>query len=242
MPSSGSNSSKRARGNSRRRPKLVGPSPKTATSDRILVSAAHLFAKLGFANTSMPAIAKQSGISPGAIYWHFNSKAQLLMEVVRYALHTLPTSVQVLEPEPAELDASDLPEFAASYTTPDYKLMRQLSLEIHAAASRGRDAKSLLTKVDGEAARRISESLLAAQNSGVFEKKLDPYFAAIFFQVMMMGLAHLDTLQPDLIGNQSWHDFIFDRVSAALSLRRPTQAKSDSNPSLSSKNAELESE
>ena len=40
---------------------------------------------------------------PGAIYRHFESKAQLLMEVVRYALQTLPTSVQVLEP--AELDA-----------------------------------------------------------------------------------------------------------------------------------------
>ena len=84
----------------------------------------------------MPAIAKQSGISPGAIYRHFDSKAQLLVEVVRYALQTLPTSVQLLEP--AELDAADLPQFGASYTTPQYKLIRQLSLEIHAAASRAR--------------------------------------------------------------------------------------------------------
>ncbi len=196
------------------------------------MSAAHLFATHGFANTSMPAIAKQSGITPGAIYRHFDSKAQLLVEVVRYALQTLPTSVRVLEP--AELDACELPEFAASYTTPEYKLIRQLSLEIHAAASRARDAKTLLSKVNEESARVISRSISAAQKSGKFDKNLDPDFAAIFLQVTIMGLSHLDTLQPDLIGNQAWHDFILDRVSAVLGFRRPTRANPDSNHNLHS--------
>jgi AcrR family transcriptional regulator len=216
---------------------LAGSSAQTTTSDRILMSAAHLFATLGFANTSMPAIAKQSGISPGAIYRHFDSKAHLLMEVVRYALQTLPTSVQVLEP--AELDASDLPEFAASYTTPEYKLIRQLSLEIHAAASRAHDAKTLLAKVDEESARVISRSISAAQIGGTFDQNLDPDFAAIFFQVMIMGLAHLDTLKPNLIGNQSWHDFILARVSAILGFRRPSSKNTDSDHDpFSSNNAE----
>jgi len=215
----------------------VGISAQTATSDRILISAAHLFATLGFANTSMPAIAKQSGISPGAIYRHFDSKAQLLVKVVQYALQTLPTSVQVLEP--AELDAADLPEFAASYTTPEYKLIRQLSLEIHAAASRAHDAKTLLAKVNEESARVISRSISAAQDGGTFDQNLDPDFAAIFFQVMIMGLAHLDTLKPDLIGNRSWHDFVLARVSAVLGFRRPTSANSDSSHDpISSNNAE----
>jgi AcrR family transcriptional regulator len=237
--SSGSKVSRRARTNSPEGQGLVGPSAQTATSDRILMSAAHLFATHGFANTSMPAIAKQSGITPGAIYRHFDSKAQLLVEVVRYALQTLPTSVRVLEP--AELDACELPEFAASYTTPEYKLIRQLSLEIHAAASRARDAKTLLSKVNEESARVISRSISAAQKSGKFDKNLDPDFAAIFLQVTIMGLSHLDTLQPDLIGNQAWHDFILDRVSAVLGFRRPPRANPDSNHNLRSPDsAELE--
>jgi AcrR family transcriptional regulator len=236
-PSSGSKISKRARGKSPPIPGLEGATAQTATGDRILISAAQLFATLGFANTSMPAIAKQSGISPGAIYRHFDSKAQLLREVVRYALQTLPTSVQVLEP--AELDAADLPEFAASYTTPEYKLIRQLSLEIHAAATRAHDAKTLLAKVDEEAARVISRSISAAQKSGTFDQNLDPNFAAIFFQVMIMGLAHLDTLNPNLIGNQSWHDFILARVSAVLGFRRPATANTGSNHDpISSNNAQ----
>jgi AcrR family transcriptional regulator len=222
------------RPNSKRKPGSVGSSAPTATSDRILISAAQLFATLGFAHTSMPAIAKRSGITPGAIYRHFESKAELLMAVVRYALQTLPTSVQVLEP--AELDARDLPGFAANYSTPEYKLIRQLSLEIHAAAGRERDAKALLSRVDEESAQIISRSIAAAQHSGAFDRNLDPYFAAIFVQAVILGLAHLETLQPNLIGNRSWHDFILDRVSAVLGFRPPASAQADSNHDLHSSN------
>jgi len=246
--SSGSKAARRTRAKSPRRRRvnsldqgLLGPAALTATSDRILMSAANLFATLGFAHTSMPAIAKQSGITPGAIYRHFESKAELLMAVVRYALETLPTSVRVLEP--AQLDASDLPEFAASYTTPGYKLIRQLSLEVHAAGTRADDAGALLTKVNAESARVISRSISAAQKNGTLDPKLDPDFAAIFFQAMVMGLAHLDTLQPGLIGNQSWHDFVLDRISAVLGFQRPARARPDSSEDpLSSDAAELDSD
>jgi AcrR family transcriptional regulator len=234
---SGAKVPRQARAKAQRKPGPADPTAQTGTSDRILISAARLFATLGFANTSMPAIAKQSGITPGAIYRHFESKAQLLMEVVHYALQTLPTSVQVLEP--AELDANDLPQFVASYTTPQYKLIRQLSLEIHAAASRAHDARAILSKVDEQSAQVISRSISAAQQSAAFEKNLDPYFAAILVQVMIIGLSHLDTLQPDLIGNRSWHDFVLGRISAVLGCRRPTSTNTDSNHDpLSSSNAE----
>jgi AcrR family transcriptional regulator len=208
---------------------LNGPSADAATSDRILISAAHLFATHGFAHTSMPTIAKQSGITPGAIYRHFESKAQLLVEVVRYALKNLPTSIRVLEP--ARLDASDLSEFTASYTTPEYKLIRQLSLEIHAAGARDRNAMALLSKVNEEAASVISCSIRDAQKDGTVDTALDPRFAAIFLQATIMGLAHLDTLRPDLIGNHAWHDFILDRVSALLGFHRPAEPKPETDPS-----------
>src|SRR2546428_5484321 len=50
------------------------------TRERILSAAAQLFAEHGFASTSMPAIAALSGITAGAIYRHFKSKAELLLE------------------------------------------------------------------------------------------------------------------------------------------------------------------
>src|SRR2546429_3778109 len=49
---------------------------------KILSAAAQLFAEHGFASTSMPAIAALSGITAGAIYRHFASQAEPLVEVV----------------------------------------------------------------------------------------------------------------------------------------------------------------
>ena len=189
----------------------------------------------------MPAIAKRSGITPGAIYRHFESKAQLLIEVVRYALERLPTTVRLLEP--AKVDARELPEFAASYTRPEYKLMRQLSLEIHAAASREQNANKLLSKVNEQAAQAISESIAEAQNSGALDASLNPDFAARFLLVTIMGLTHMDTLQPHLIGNPAWHDFVLERVSDVLGFQRPSNSKANSNHSLhSARGSELDSD
>ena len=64
------------------------------TSERILSAAAQLFAEHGFTGASMPAIAAQSGITAGAIYRHFASKAELLLEVVKRALEALPFSFE----------------------------------------------------------------------------------------------------------------------------------------------------
>jgi AcrR family transcriptional regulator len=204
-----------ARATRAKRPVLI--SGQTPTGDRIVRSATHLFATLGFENTSMPAIAKRSGITPGAIYRHFESKAELLIAVVRYALETLPTSVRVLEP--AKIDASELPEFAASYASPGHKLIRQLGLEIHAAGSREQNVMKLLAKVNEEAAQATCRSIAAAQKSGLFDATLNPDFTARLFLVMIMGLSHMDTLEPQLIGDSAWHDFVLERIAALLGFR-----------------------
>ncbi len=203
-----------ARARAKRNKGSAAIAPQTSTSDRIVKSATHLFATLGFAHTSMPAIAKRSGITPGAIYRHFESKAELLIAVVRYALETLPTSVRMLEP--ARIDASELPEFAANYTSPGHKLIRQLSLEIHAAGSREQNVMKLLAKVNEEATQATCRSIAAAQDAGLFDPALNADFTARFFLVMIMGLSHMDTLEPQLIGDSAWHDFVLGRISALL--------------------------
>lgn len=207
--------------------RLVAISTSTPTRDRIVRSAMHLFATLGFANTSMPAIAKRSSITPGAIYRHFESKAELLMAVVRHALDTLPTSVRLLEP--ARIDPAELPEFAASYASPEYKLIRQLSLEIHLAASREQSARKLLDTVNRDVTQAIRSSIAGAQESELFDPALNPDFSARFLLVMIMGLTHMDTLEPHLIGDPAWHDFVLERISAALGFQQRPMAKTNSN-------------
>lgn len=53
---------------------------KEATQARILRASMELFATRGFEATSISAIASRAGVSRGAVFWHFGSKAALFKE------------------------------------------------------------------------------------------------------------------------------------------------------------------
>ncbi len=48
---------------------------------QILAAAISLFARQGFANTSMNDIVRESGLSKGGVYWHFKSKDDLIAAI-----------------------------------------------------------------------------------------------------------------------------------------------------------------
>ena len=81
----------------------------------------------------MPAIARASGITAGAIYKHFKSKGELLLEVVKRSFESTPLFMQ----NSASCSGyRALPRLASVYTEPELKLVRQLSIEVHSAASK----------------------------------------------------------------------------------------------------------
>jgi AcrR family transcriptional regulator len=180
-----------------------------------LTAAARLFAEHGFARASMPAIAARSGITAGAIYRHFASKADLLLEVVKRALQTLPFS---FERSSGENDAAILPEVAASLTDPARKLLRQLSLEVHAAARRDKAVRKLLFAYDETAIRRMRDLIEAAQQARKRDTTRDPEFTARALTVFLMGLNHMDTLHPHLVGDRAWREFVAAHVAALIGL------------------------
>ncbi|MBE2202078.1 MAG: TetR family transcriptional regulator [Anaerolinea sp.] len=49
--------------------------------DQILNAALSLFARQGFAHTSMNDIVRASGVSKGGVYWHFQSKDALILAI-----------------------------------------------------------------------------------------------------------------------------------------------------------------
>lgn len=54
---------------------------------RILEVAAGLYAEHGYAGTSLNEIIRASGLTKGAFYFHFDSKAELALEVYRHKQH-----------------------------------------------------------------------------------------------------------------------------------------------------------
>ena len=191
------------------------PVPVEPTRERILTAAARLFAEQGFARASMPAIAARSGITAGAIYRHFPSKADLLLEVVKRALRALPLS---FEQSSGEQDAAMLPEVAARFTDPALKPLRQLSLEVHTAARRDKAVRNLLVAYDETAIRRIRDLIEAAQLARHLDAARDPEFTARALTVFLMGLNHMDTLHPHLMGDRAWREFVAAHVAALIGL------------------------
>lgn len=52
------------------------------TRERIIASAAHVFAQKGFQKASLDAVAAEAGLTKGAIYWHFKNKNELFFALL----------------------------------------------------------------------------------------------------------------------------------------------------------------
>ncbi len=190
--------------------------PAESTRERILGAAARLFAEQGFSRVSMPEIARASGITAGAIYKHFKSKADLLFQVATRALKSIPLFVQAAE---SGRDATALPRLAAVYTEPELKLLRQLSIEVHAAAGRDSKVRRVLAQSNQLAIERMTESIATAQRADKLDRTLEPKFVASAISVFIMGLTHMETLLPDLVGDPAWREFVRARIATIMGVK-----------------------
>lgn len=59
------------------------------TRSRIMTEARKRFARSGFYGTSMDSIVKETGLSKGALYWHFENKAALFKAVLEKELEEI---------------------------------------------------------------------------------------------------------------------------------------------------------
>lgn len=212
-PETLSSALRRVRPRKRLRSKAVAIEP---TRERILNAAAQLFAECGFTGASMPAIAARSGITAGAIYRHFTSKAELLLEVVKRALEALPFS---FERSGGQEDTALLPEVAARLTDPAFTLLRRLSVETHAVASRDPEVNKLLSAYTETVLQRIRVLLESPSQTRAYDATRAPEFTARALMVFLTGLSHMDTLHPQLIGDQAWRQFVASHVAALLDLK-----------------------
>ena len=54
------------------------------TRERILDAALHVFSEKGYSQTTFVDIAKEIGLSKGAVYWHFKTKTDLLAAIIQH--------------------------------------------------------------------------------------------------------------------------------------------------------------
>jgi AcrR family transcriptional regulator len=183
------------------RPRAVDRPP-GFTREQLLKAAADVFAEQGFERASLQTIAARAGVTSAAIYRHFASKADLLLGVIEQAIHALPLAERLDRGE--VLAAAELARMVSLYADPARATLRRLAIEIHAAASRQPDAAALLLRFNERIHRSLSAKLAQSVAAGRLPESLDADRAASLLVVMIMGLAHLETLAPTLIGDTTW--------------------------------------
>ncbi len=105
------------------------------------------------------------------------------------------------------------------YTAPELKLVRQLSIEVHSAASKDPEVRRVLALSNQVAIQHIRNTIALAQSQNQLDPKLDQELTAHLFCTFVMGLLHMDTLLPGLIGNLAWRDFVYERIAASIGIR-----------------------
>jgi AcrR family transcriptional regulator len=180
-----------------------------ATRARIVAAAEGLFAERGYGGVSMPAIAEAAGITPGAIYKHFEGKAALFFEVVRRAVEATPTTTAGL---------AGLPATVAAYSSKRSKRLRQMAVEMHYAADSDAAVRRLLRRSLDRDTAALAQGFAGAQAAGALAPGLDPQLLANAVMVFIMGQMHLDMLAPQLVGDPAWQSFVSGQMAALLGL------------------------
>jgi|GEM_PF-933369 len=122
-----------------------GRPPKTdaagvETPERLLRHAVEAFAEFGYEGVTLAEIARRAGVSTPAIYNHFTSKDELVIEASRAALRGFNPPAS-----DAELQNMDIAHSVARFASPDAAALRRMLAELHLASTRNDDIRPILS-------------------------------------------------------------------------------------------------
>jgi AcrR family transcriptional regulator len=181
------------------------------TRERLLRAAADVFAERGYDGTRVADIAAAAGVSNGALYAHFPSKAGLLVDALRTHGRRLLADLFAADPNRSITEML----LAVGRLLPRRREPRgYLIVEAMVAARRDQDVARPMRDYVGEWADWLSELVRLAQAGGELDPVLSPNALAHFCLLLSMGSA---LVPPDLhaVGDEEWAALL-TRLAAAL--------------------------
>ena len=181
------------------------------TRERLLRAAADVFAERGYDGTRVADIAAAAGVSNGALYAHFPSKAELLVDALRTHGRRLLADLFAADPDRSITDLL----LAIGRWLPRRRDPRgYLIVEALVAARRDQDVARPMRDYIGERADWLSELVRLAQAGGELDPVLSPNALAHFCLLLAMGSA---LVPPALhaVGDDEWAALLA-RLAAAL--------------------------
>ncbi|MGI5157409.1 TetR family transcriptional regulator [Microbispora sp. CA-102843] len=187
------------------------------TRERLLRAAVDVFARRGYDGTRVADIAAAAGVSNGALYAHFGSKAELIVAALRAHGPRLLADLLAADPDRPVADLL----VAVGRRLPRRPDARgSLIVEALVAARRDEDVARPMHDYVGERADWLAGLVRAAQHHGEIDPALSPGAVAHFCLLLAMGSA---LLTPDLhaVGDEEW-SALLTRLVTAIAPTDPT--------------------
>jgi AcrR family transcriptional regulator len=190
--------------------RIAGVRPEE-TRERLLDAAARVFELKGYEGATVAQIAREAGVSSGAIYAHYANKAELLVDALR--AHSERVTASVLPPG----TNADVPTLL-------YALANRLGTREHEAAgllveallSARRDAElaQVLAGALGERERNMAALIAAGQGAGELVGDVAPDAAARFALMLSIGSVLVRSLDMPEIDPAEWTAFVRRLIGA----------------------------
>jgi len=187
------------------------------TRQRLLRAAADVFAERGYDGTRVADIAAAAGVSNGALYAHFSSKADLLVAALR--THGRRQLADMFAADPGR-SVTDLLLVIGRGLLRQSDASEALIVEALVAARRDEDVARPMRDYIRERGEWLAGLMEVAQSDGEIDPRLSPAALAHFCLLLAMGS---DLVTPDLhaVGEAEWATLLA-RVVAGLGTERKT--------------------
>jgi len=181
------------------------------TRERLLAAAADVFAERGYDGTRVADIAAAAGVSNGALYAHFGSKAELLVTALR--AHGQRQLSDLVTADPGRPITKSLLAVGRGLRR-GRESRGYLIVEALVAARRDKDVAGPMRELTAERADWLTGLMRTAQAGGEIDAALSPAALGHFCLLLAMGSA---LVTPDLhgIGDAEWADLL-TRITTAL--------------------------
>lgn len=168
--------------------------PEDLRKEQILKSAFECFSERGFESVTMEEIAKEAGLSKGAVYWYFKSKDELILELIK---NWSKASENILYKMAKECSPDELLYQYPAYILKEMDLKNHYKLLFHLWA-RSIDNKEVYRHISENYAewnQKAVEFLQSGISKKIFKPDLDPEIIADTIDGLFNGLMiqwHMD--------------------------------------------------
>jgi len=183
----------------------VPPSPPStpkaaATRQRLILIAGELFIERGYASVSLANIAERAGLSKGAIYGHFRSKGQMLVEVIKWKLAKREHDPDFQRALASPSDAT------AIMVDPSMREIRLLEVDAAAAARHDRDVASGMAGLYEERDVAIRRALEGAER---------PEVLAFVVAALSHGVGTKEAIGLPVPDPRPWSEIVSKMIASA---------------------------